>query len=110
MSRPLVVGLTGGIASGKSSVAERFIELGIPVIDADVAARSVVQPGTAGLSQIVARFGAGVLNAEGNLDRAQLRARIFSEPDERRALEHILHPLIRAEMESNAAALDTPYL
>jgi leader peptidase (prepilin peptidase)/N-methyltransferase len=106
----LRIGLTGGIASGKSTVTQRFTELGVSVIDADLAARSVVQPGKAGLTQVVQRFGPSVLDAQGHLDRAALRAVIFNDPDSRRALDAILHPLIRAEMELTAAAAQGPYV
>jgi dephospho-CoA kinase len=104
------VGLTGGIASGKSTVASRFAELGVPVIDADVVSRQVVEPGRPGLAQIVARFGAEVLTQRGELDRAKLRAHIFQDSAERRALEQILHPLIRREMSAQATAAQAPYL
>jgi dephospho-CoA kinase len=106
----LRIGLTGGIASGKSTVAQRFTDLGIAVIDADVAARAVVAPGTAGLAQVVERFGSGVLDAHGVLDRRALRHLIFSDPASRRDLEAILHPLIRAAMEESAAAATGPYV
>jgi dephospho-CoA kinase len=106
----LRIGLTGGIASGKSTVTQRFAELGVPVIDADVAARSVVERGKPGLEQVVQRFGPGVLDASGNLDRPALRALIFSDPASRQALDAILHPLIRADMERQAAAAQGPYL
>ena len=110
MSPGLRIGLTGGIASGKSTVTQRFAELGVPVIDADVAARSVVERGKPGLEQVVRRFGPGVLDASGNLDRPALRALIFSDPASRQALDAILHPLIRADMERQAAAAQGPYL
>ncbi len=110
MARLLRIGLTGGIASGKSTVSGRFTELGVPVIDADVASRAVVEPGTPGLIQIVARFGPGVLAANGELDRRALRRLIFRDADSRRALEAIVHPLIRAHMEAAAAAANGPYL
>ena len=110
MTRPLRIGLTGGIASGKSTVTQRFAELGVPVIDADVASRTVVEPGTPGLAQVVARFGAGVLHADGQLDRRALRDLIFKEASLRRALDAILHPLIRAEMEREAAQAKAPYV
>lgn len=106
----LRIGLTGGIASGKSTVAQRFLELGVPVIDADEAARTVVQPGQPGLAQVIERFGAGVLAADGQLDRRTLRNLIFADPALRGSLESILHPLIRTEMERLAAAADGPYL
>jgi dephospho-CoA kinase len=110
MTRPLRIGLTGGIASGKSTVTQRFAELGVPVIDADVASRNVVQPGTPGLAQVVQRFGAGVLDADGRLDRRALRNLIFTDSSLRRALDSILHPLIRADMEREAAQAQGPYL
>ena len=110
MTRPLRIGLTGGIASGKSTVTQRFAELGVPVIDADVASRIVVEPGTAGLAQVVARFGAGVLHADGQLDRRALRDLIFQDASLRQALDAILHPLIRAEMEREAAQAKAPYV
>jgi dephospho-CoA kinase len=110
MPRRLRIGLTGGIASGKSTVAQRFTELGIPVIDADVAARQVVAPGTVGLAQVIARFGEEVVDAAGALDRAALRNLIFKDPGARRELEAILHPLIRTAMEKNAEAAVGPYI
>jgi dephospho-CoA kinase len=110
MSPRLRIGLTGGIASGKSTVTQRFAELGVPVIDADVASRRVVETGKPGLAQVVRRFGPGVLDAGGNLDRRALRAVIFSDPAARHALDAILHPLIRADMEHQAAAAKGPYL
>jgi dephospho-CoA kinase len=110
LTRPLRIGLTGGIASGKSTVTQRFAELGVPVIDADVASRIVVEPGTAGLAQVVARFGAGVLHADGQLDRRALRDLIFKDASLRQALDAILHPLIRAEMEREAAQAKAPYV
>jgi dephospho-CoA kinase len=110
MAPRLRIGLTGGIASGKSTVTQRFAELGVPVIDADVASRSVVEPGKPGLAQVVQRFGPQVLDTQGHLDRRALRALIFNDPDSRRALDAILHPLIRAEMELAAAAAQGPYV
>jgi dephospho-CoA kinase len=109
MKRPLRIGLTGGIASGKSTVTQRFAELGVPVIDADVASRKVVEPGSQGLAQVVERFGAGVL-ADGQLDRRALRNLIFKDSSLRQALDAILHPLIRAEMEREVAQAQTPYV
>jgi dephospho-CoA kinase len=109
MTRPLRIGLTGGIASGKSTVTQRFAELGVPVIDADVAARRVVEPGTPGLAQVVERLGARVL-ADGQLDRRALRNLIFKDSSLRQALDAILHPLIRAEMEREAARAQGPYV
>jgi len=110
MTRPLRIGLTGGIASGKSTVSQRFAELGVQVIDADVASRSVVEPGRPGLAQVVQRFGRGVLAADGRLDRRTLRNQIFKDPSLRQALDFILHPLIRAEMEREAQQANGPYV
>ena len=106
----LTIGLTGGIASGKSTVAQRFTELNVPVIDADAAARAVVAPGQPGLRQVIDRFGPSVVAADGELDRRALRELIFKDPDARRDLEAILHPLIRADMDRSAAAADGPYV
>jgi dephospho-CoA kinase len=106
----LRIGLTGGIASGKSTVTQRFTELGIPVIDADAVSRTVVEPGTPGLAQVVARFGPQILDGQGRLDRNALRAVIFGDASSRKALEAILHPLIRIEMEKQAAAVAGPYV
>jgi dephospho-CoA kinase len=89
-----VVGLTGGIASGKSTVANMFSELGVPVVDADQVAREVVAPGSEGLEAVVAEFGAEVLGADGALDRKKLGALVFSDSARRRALEAITHPRI----------------
>jgi dephospho-CoA kinase len=109
-ARRLRVGLTGGIASGKSTVSQRFVELGVPVIDADLAARAVVEPGTPGLALVAERFGPSVLDANGRLDRAVLRNLIFKDPASRKALDAILHPLIRAAMEKQAENVHGPYL
>jgi dephospho-CoA kinase len=106
----LRIGLTGGIASGKSIVTQRFSELKVPVIDADVVARRVVEPGEPGLDQVVRRFGPGVLDASGKLDRRALRELIFRDLGSRQALDAILHPLIRAAMELEAADAKGPYL
>lgn len=89
-----IVGLTGGIGSGKSSVARIFAEQGVPVVDADQVAREVVEPGTEGLAEVVAAFGPGVLDENGRLDRAALGERVFRDPDARARLEAILHPRI----------------
>ena len=90
-----VIGLTGGIATGKSSVARFFAEQGVPVIDADQLARDAVQPGSPALERIVAHFGHEMLSHDGLLDRKRLGEQIFSDPDKRRQLERILHPEIR---------------
>jgi dephospho-CoA kinase len=110
MARRLRIGLTGGVASGKTTVAQRFLDLGIPVIDADESARTVVAPGTPGLAAIVDKFGSGVLTADGGLDRRALRDLIFGNSGRRGELEAILHPLIRADMERRADAAAGPYI
>ena len=110
MGRRLLIGLTGGIASGKSTVAQRFMDLDVPVIDADVAARAVVAPGKPGFEQVISRFGPAIVAANGELDRRALRELVFSDPDSRRDLEVILHPLIRADMDRSAAAAVGPYI
>lgn len=97
--RALWIGLTGGIASGKSAVASEFSKLGIPVIDGDELARAVVMPGQPALQAVVDRFGTDILNAAGGLDRPRMRERIFNNPAEKHALEAILHPAIRAEQQ-----------
>ena len=106
--RPMIVALTGGLASGKSSVAQRFEELGVPVIDADVVTRQLVEPGTPALAEIVEAFGAGVLDERGRLDRARMRERIFGCEGDRRRLESILHPKVRETMRAFAASADAP--
>ncbi|MGB5245164.1 MAG: dephospho-CoA kinase [Woeseia sp.] len=106
---PLRIGLTGGIASGKSTVAEMFAELDVPVIDTDIIAREVVEPGQPALAEIRERFGATVLDAAGRLDRAAMRKIVFAEPDKRRELEEILHPRIRRETERQALAKGGEY-
>jgi dephospho-CoA kinase len=103
------VGLTGGIASGKSAVAGVFADLGVPVIDTDAIAREVVEPGTPGLARVVAAFGQEVLGPDGHLDRKRLRSIVFADTDARRRLENILHPLIRAAMEDRSAVAEGPY-
>ncbi len=110
MDSRLRIGLTGGIASGKSTVARRFQELGVPVIDADTAARTVVAVGTPGLAALIARFGPGVLADDGGLDRRRLRDLVFEDARARRDLEGLLHPLIRSEMERAAELAVGPYL
>jgi len=106
----LRIGLTGGIASGKSTVAQRFLDLGVPVIDADEAARAVVAPGTPGLANVIQRFGSGMVAANGELDRRALRELIFSDSSARRDLEAVLHPFIRADMEQRAQSAVGPYI
>jgi len=99
------VGLTGGIASGKSTVSKTLRELGAVVIDADRLAREVVAPGTPGLARVVEAFGPSVLTPEGEMDRPKVGAIVFADPERRRALEEIVHPLVRARgAELEAAA------
>ncbi len=101
------VGLTGGVAAGKSAAAAVLRDLGAVVIDADVLAREVVEPGTPGYAAVVEHFGDAVVTAEGTLDRAALAKLVFPDPDQRQALETIVHPLVRAraaELEQQAPA------
>jgi len=107
---PMRIGLTGGIASGKSLVADEFAALGVPVIDTDLLAREVVQPGHPALERVAAEFGAGVLDADGALDRARLRDIVFGDALRRRRLEALLHPAIVEEMERRVAASTAPYV
>ncbi|MCK9380531.1 MAG: dephospho-CoA kinase [Sulfuritalea sp.] len=106
-----VVGLTGGIGSGKSAVAQLFAERGIKVIDTDAIAHALTAAGGAAMPAIRAEFGDGVANAEGALDRAAMRAIVFADPSARKRLESILHPLIRSESERRllADSADSPY-
>lgn len=106
---PYRVALTGGIASGKSTVAAAFSRLGVPVIDSDELAREVVAPGTSGLAAVQAHFGASVLAPDGTLDRRALRDIVFADPAARRALEAITHPRIRTAMAERSATLGGQY-
>jgi dephospho-CoA kinase len=106
----LKIALTGGIGSGKSTVAERFARNGVPVIDADVIARDLVQPNQPAFQEILKLFGSSVLTSEGSLDRARLREIVFSDPASRRRLEAVLHPRVYAAMERQAAERDAPYV
>lgn len=115
--RPFIVGLTGGIGSGKSEVSRRFADLGIAIIDADMIAREVVVKGSPGLQAIQRHFGDDILLPDGNLDRARLRHRIFSQADEKTWLEQLLHPLINQlirtrllEVKSDYGILSSPLL
>lgn len=107
--KPWILGLTGGIGSGKSAVAEHFANLGVHTVDADQAARWVVEPGRTALLQIAQHFGDGILLPTGELNRAALRERIFADPAERQWLERLLHPLIRSEIADHLARADSPY-
>lgn len=107
--KPWILGLTGGIGSGKSAAAQHFIDLGVHLVDADNAARWVVEPGRPALAKIVEHFGAQVLQANGELDRSALRGLIFQDPEQRRWLETLLHPLIGQEIISYLARAESPY-
>jgi dephospho-CoA kinase len=104
----LIVGLTGGIGSGKSAVSELFSQQGIDVIDADLVARQVVEPGTEALSNITAKFGQEILR-DGALDRQKLRSIIFNDEVSKKWLEELLHPIIRKEMFDQIEASNSPY-
>ncbi len=106
----LKIGLTGGIGSGKTSVSDIFSELGVPVIDTDVVARQLTARDGAALPWIRAAWGESVVRPDGELDRDALRRRIFADPEERRQLEAILHPLIRRQVVAALAELDAPYV
>jgi dephospho-CoA kinase len=104
------VGLTGGIGSGKSSVAQEFAQLGVAVIDADAISHELTQPGGAALAPIRAAFGNDSMDAQGALDRGRMRALVFADPTAKQRLEGILHPLIKREGERRAALAAGPYL
>jgi dephospho-CoA kinase len=104
-----VVAITGGIGSGKTTVANQFAELGIEVVDADVIAREVVEPGTPALTAIAAHFGSEIITPDGQLDRRRLRERVFTDPQAKGWLNALLHPLIRTEMQRQCAAARSPY-
>ena len=109
-TRPLRIGLTGGIASGKTMVADAFAEFGTTVVDTDIIARDVVRPGAPALMEISSAFGAEVIAADGTLKRDVMRSIIFSDDEKRRQLEAILHPRIREETEHQVAAANGHYL
>ena len=107
---PFVIGLTCGIASGKTTVANLFQQqFGIDIVDADIVAREVVEPESAGLKQIVQRYGAAILLDDGTLNRAQLRDIIFADPNEKQWLDALLHPMIRQRMLEQLDSTTTPY-
>lgn len=105
----MVVGLTGGIASGKTTVSDIFAELGTPVIDTDILARELVAPGQPALLEVVELFGKDCLLNNGELNRRHLRNLVFADENARKTLESILHPRIRACVQQNLAAIDAPY-
>ncbi|MCH8537814.1 MAG: dephospho-CoA kinase [Alkalimonas sp.] len=108
--KPLIIGLTGGIGSGKTTVANAFAAKGIQQVDADLVARQVVAPGSPALQQIVAHFGADILQSDGALNRAALRQRIFSQPAEKDWLNALLHPIIRQQMQAELATATSSYV
>lgn len=105
----LVIGLTGGIGSGKTMATDHFARLGITVVDADLASRVVVQPGQPALQDIADHFGPGVLLPDGSLNRPALRAIVFADPEARKVLERITHPRIAEEISRQLAASTSPY-
>jgi dephospho-CoA kinase len=109
VSGPLVIGLTGGVASGKSTVGRLFMALGTPLLDGDDVAREVVAPPSPALAAIAERFGPEYLQADGSLDRRRLRERVFAEPEARRELEAITHPLIRQRIVDWQGQQTAPY-
>ena len=109
MRPPLVVGLTGGIGSGKTTVASLFSRSGVPVIDADALARELVAPGQPAFDEIVSEFGRDLVSDSGTLDRSRLRALVFRNTTKRKRLEAILHPRIRCEMERRLRATKASY-
>jgi dephospho-CoA kinase len=108
-NQAFVVALTGGIASGKTLISDEFARLGVPVIDTDVIAHEIVEPGKSGLLEIEQVFGAQVLDVSGGLRRSELRALIFSDSDARRKLEAILHPIIRQEVSKSISEVTSAY-
>ena len=106
----LLIGLTGGIGSGKTAVSDRFAALGVPIIDTDQLSRELVAPGEPALGEIRADFGPEILTDTGELDRPALRRRVFADPAARRRLEAILHPRIRKAMLARARNLNAPYV
>lgn len=104
-----IVGLTGGIGSGKTAVSDSFAELGIDIVDADLVSRIVVEPSRPALATIAQHFGQSILTEDGHLDRAQLRAIIFKDPEAKRWLESLLHPLIAEEIQRQLESVSSPY-
>ncbi|EKD69797.1 MAG: Dephospho-CoA kinase [uncultured bacterium] len=105
----LIIGLTGGIGSGKTTVANIFAQHGVPVLDADKIARDVTKIGTPALNKIVERFGINILNQDGSLERSKLRDIIFTHPNERLWLEKLLHPLILEQIQMSIQQITAPY-
>jgi len=104
-----VIGLTGGIGSGKTLVSDRFAELGVAIIDTDIIARKIVEPGQPALQQLAKQFGNDVLQENGELDRAALRNKAFKDDTSKAQLDSITHPAIRLETNQQISLADTPY-
>ncbi|HEM8878011.1 TPA: dephospho-CoA kinase [Providencia stuartii] len=105
-----IVALTGGIGSGKTTVANHFAKLGIPLVDADIIARKVVEPGSPALEAIASRYGADIIQPDGSLNRQRLREIIFSDVAEKQWLNALLHPLIHQETQQQLQQADSPYV
>ena len=105
-----VVGLTGGIGSGKTAVSDRFANLGIDIVDADLASRTIMDPGRPAFEKVLERFGQGILQEDGSLDRAAIRRKVFADPDERRWLERLTHPLIGQELRDGLESASSAYV
>lgn len=110
MTQKYVVGLTGGIGSGKTTVANLFADQGISLVDADIVARQVVEPNTKGYTAIVEHYGQRILNHDGTINRAQLRSNIFNDESQRQWVNQLLHPLIREEMLKQVGKATSPYV
>ena len=106
----MIIGLTGGIGSGKSAAANFFQNEGVTVIDADQLAREVINPNSQGFQSVVDHFGSRIIGEDGSIDRAQLREEIFDDQDKKKALESITHPLVRDLMSKRIASSTSPYL
>lgn len=106
----LIIGLTGGIGSGKTTVCRLFAEFGVPIIDTDIIAREIVEPGEPALSALAELFGKEVLHSDGSLDRSALRKQVFDDENKRVQLERLLHPLIRKRMHMQISHLTAPYV
>jgi len=104
------IGLTGGVASGKSAVADAFASLGVAIVDADLAAREAVARGSDGLAEVVAAFGEDVLDSDGHLHRAAMRRKVFEDHSARQTLESIVHPRVRSALQAASAAAGGPYV
>jgi dephospho-CoA kinase len=109
MSMTLRIALTGGIGCGKSTIADKFQELGVPIIDSDLISKDIVKPGTACLNAIIDEFGSNLLTSEGTLDRNKLRNIIFNDEAAKEKLEEILHPVIYQEIEVQVSKVSYPY-